>query len=246
MSPEAPRCHERCGIRGGKRVTKAERVTFTLVHGAWHGGWCWDLLVDELTRRGHRCVAPDLPFDDPTATFDSYTQVITDALSGVDDPVLVGHSGGALTIPLVALRRPVKLLVYLCPSTPIATPRPNSPTSLQQGAWDAIKTDELGRSWWQPEDAIKGMYRHLDPVLAKWAAERLRPDADPGPYALEAPPKLPSSYIYTSEDEFFTPESRRWAARNVFGIEPIEMAGGHFPMLERPSELADVLVANLD
>jgi hypothetical protein len=33
------------------------------------------------------------------------------------------------------------------------------------------------------------------------------------------------------------------SARNVFGIEPIEMEGGHFPMLERPSELADVLVA---
>jgi pimeloyl-ACP methyl ester carboxylesterase len=118
--------------------------------------------------------------------------------------------------------------------------------SLQNGAWDAVKTDELGRSWWRPEDAITSMYRHLDPALAKWAAERLRPDADPGPYPLEAPPTLPSSYIYATEDEFFTPESREWAARNVFGIEPIKMEGGHFPMLERPSELADLLVANLE
>jgi pimeloyl-ACP methyl ester carboxylesterase len=180
-----------------------------------------------------------------TATWDSYAEVITDALSGVDDPVLVGHSGGAMMLPLVALRRPVKLLVYLCPSTPIATPRPNAPTALQEGAWDAVKTDELGRSWWRPEDAMKGMYRHLDPALAAWAAERLRHDADPGPYPLEGPPRLPSLYIYTTEDEFFTPESRGWAARNVFGIEPINMEGGHFPMLERPSELADVLVANI-
>jgi pimeloyl-ACP methyl ester carboxylesterase len=221
-------------------------ATFALVHGAWHGGWCWDLLVEELARRGHRSVAPDLPYDDPTATWDSYAEVITDALSGVDDPVLVGHSGGAMTIPLVALRRPVKLLVYLCPSTPIATPRPNAPTALQVGAWDAVRTDELGRSWWQPEDAVQGMYRHVDPALATWATERLRHDADPGPYPLEAPPRLPSLYIYATEDEFFTPESRRWAARNVFGIEPIKMEGGHFPMLERPSELADVLVANLE
>jgi pimeloyl-ACP methyl ester carboxylesterase len=223
-----------------------EQATFALIHGAWHGGWCWDLLVDEFTRRGHRTVAPDVPFADPTATWDSYAEVITDALSGVDDPVLVGHSGGALVIPLVALRRPVRLLVYLCPSTPLATPRPDSPTSLQEGAWDAVKTDELGRSWWQPEDAIKGMYRHLDPALAIWAAERLRPDANPGPYPLEAPPRLPSSYIYATEDEFFTPESRAWAARTVFGIEPIKLEGGHFPMLERPTELADVLVANLE
>ena len=52
-------------------------------------------------------------------------------------------------------------------------------------------------------------------------------------------------YIYAIEDEFFTPESRRWAAQNIFGVEPIDMEGGHFPMLERPSELADVLVASL-
>jgi pimeloyl-ACP methyl ester carboxylesterase len=202
--------------------------------------------VHELTRRGHRCVAPDLPFDDPTATWDTYAEVITDAITGVEDPILVGHSGGALTIPLVASRRPTKLLVYLCPSTPIATPRPDSPTSLQEGAWDAVKIDELGRSWWQPQDAIKGMYRHLDPALAEWAAGRLRPDANPGRYPMEAPPRLPSSYIYTTEDEFFTPESRHWAARNVFGIEPIKLEGGHFPMLEKPSELADVLVASLE
>ena len=221
-------------------------TTFALVHGAWHGGWCWDQLVDELGKRGQRSVAPDLPYDDPTATWDTYTEVIADELSGVDAPVLVGHSGGALTIPLVALRRHVKLLVYLCPSTPVATPRPDSPVALQAGAWDAVKTDELGRSWWQPDDAVRGMYRHLDPALAKSAAARLRRDADPGPYPLEAPPRLPSLYIYTTEDEFFTPESRRWAARNVFGLEPIEMEGGHFPMLERPSELADLLVASLE
>jgi pimeloyl-ACP methyl ester carboxylesterase len=221
-------------------------ATFALVHGAWHGGWCWNLLVEEIARRGHRSVAPDLPYDDPSATWDTYTEVITEALSGVDDPVLVGHSGGALTIPLVALRRPANLLVYLCPSTPVATPHPDSPTSLQEGAWDAVKTDEIGRSWWQPDDAVRGMYRRLDPARAKWAAGRLRHDADPGPYPLEAPPRLPSLYIYATEDEFFTPESRRWAARNIFGVEPIEMEGGHFPMLERPSELADRLVASLE
>ena len=221
-----------------------EMAAFALVHGAWHRPSCWDLLVDELGKRGHRSVAPDVPFDDPTATWDTYEEVITDALSGVDDPVLVGHSGGAMLIPLVALRRPVKLLVYLCPSTPVATPHPDAPPGLHAGAWDAVKTDELGRSWWEPDDAIRGMYPRLDPALASWAAARLRHDADSGSYPLEGPPRLPSVYIYAAEDEFFTPESRRWAARNIFGVEPIEMAGGHFPMLERPSELADLLVAS--
>ena len=41
---------------GGEKM-----ATFALVHGSWHGGWCWNLLVDELEKRGHRSVAPDLP-----------------------------------------------------------------------------------------------------------------------------------------------------------------------------------------
>lgn len=217
-------------------------ATFGLVHGAWHGGWCWKFLVEELQRRGHQSIAPDLPSDDPTATYDTYAKVVIAALSGVDDPVLVGHSKGAMSIALVALRRPVKLLIYLCPTTPLATAPPNMPTSRHAGVLDALQTDELGRHWWSPEDAVRDMYRHLDPTRATWAAEQLRPQADPGPYPLEAPPTLPSRYVYTAEDEIFTPESRQWAARNIFGLEPVEVEGGHFPMLERPSQLADLLV----
>ena len=35
-------------------------TTFALVHGAWHGGWCWERLTPELERRGHRVVTVDL------------------------------------------------------------------------------------------------------------------------------------------------------------------------------------------
>ena len=43
-------------------------TTFALVHGAWHGAWCWEPVMAELERRGHRAVAVDLPCDDPAAT----------------------------------------------------------------------------------------------------------------------------------------------------------------------------------
>jgi dienelactone hydrolase len=35
-------------------------ATFVLVHGAWHGGWCWQRVVDRLTAKGHRVFAPTL------------------------------------------------------------------------------------------------------------------------------------------------------------------------------------------
>ena len=40
--------------------TSNEAATFVLVHGAWHGGWCWQRVIDRLTAQGHRVFAPTL------------------------------------------------------------------------------------------------------------------------------------------------------------------------------------------
>ena len=34
--------------------------TFVLVHGAWHGGWCWDRVAPLLRAAGHEVHAPTL------------------------------------------------------------------------------------------------------------------------------------------------------------------------------------------
>jgi hypothetical protein len=61
----------------------------------------------------------DLPCEDPTASFDTYTDVVCAALDSCDeDVVLVGHSHGGLTIPVVAAQRPVRDLVFLCAYVP--------------------------------------------------------------------------------------------------------------------------------
>ena len=80
-------------------------ATFGLVHGAWHGAWCWDLLVPELELRGHAAIAMDLPCEDREATFFDYADTVTAALGDSSDVVLVGHSLAGMTIPLVGLRR---------------------------------------------------------------------------------------------------------------------------------------------
>src|ERR1700735_1625644 len=90
-------------------------TTFALVHGAWHGAWCWESLAPLLRQAGHEVVAMDLPIEDGSASFEDYADVVCASLDGYgDDVVVVGHSFGGLTIPLVAARRPVGHLGYLC------------------------------------------------------------------------------------------------------------------------------------
>jgi pimeloyl-ACP methyl ester carboxylesterase len=47
--------------------------------------------------------------------------------------------------------------------------------------------------------------------------------------------------VYAAEDEFFEPAWERFMARELLGIEPIEIPGGHFPMVEDPDALAGLL-----
>jgi len=61
------------------------------------------------------------------------------------------------------------------------------------------------------------------------------------PYPLALPPDIPSAFIYAREDELFDDRWSRWIAHELLGVEPIELPGGHFPMLEHPATLADVL-----
>lgn len=81
---------------------------FVLVHGAWHGGWCWEGVVSRLTARGHTATAPTLfghgPDDDRSAvTFDTYVQGILDAIDRQPGPVvLVGHSSAGFLLQAAA------------------------------------------------------------------------------------------------------------------------------------------------
>ena len=67
-------------------------MDIVLVHGSYHGAWCWDLLTSELENRGHRVAAVELPVSDPTAGAATYAEVIVDAIDWATEPVLVGHS----------------------------------------------------------------------------------------------------------------------------------------------------------
>ncbi len=226
-------------------------VTFGLVHGAWHGAWCWDLLAAELGALGHRAVAVDLPCEDWDAGLEDNAAVVAAALDGAGaDTVLVGHSLGGITIPVVAARRPVARLVFLCALVPEPgrsldeTMRSGPKSFTREWATMPRVIHPDGSASWEPDVAAQAFYHDCPEDLAGWAAARLRRQVwttSREPCPLERWPDVDSSYVLCTGDKAMAPHWSRRMARERLGVEPIELPGGHSPMLSRPRHLAEVL-----
>jgi pimeloyl-ACP methyl ester carboxylesterase len=217
-------------------------ATFCLLHGAWHDGSCWEPLDQSLRAAGHSTVAPDMPYDDPEAGYEERIRPAMHALDGVDGAVVVvGHSVSSGDAALIAAKRPGSLLVHLCPRLGPFPPPPGAPDMFREGfPFPPRRAD--GATVWEPQDAIDAMYPRLPPEMARTLAERLRPAAAPaGEYPLPGHPDVPTVLIYAADDEIFEPAWERFMAHELLAIEPIEISGGHFPMLEDPVALADLL-----
>jgi pimeloyl-ACP methyl ester carboxylesterase len=134
-----------------------------------------------------------------------------------------------------------RLVVYLTPSTPARDLPKERPVRFKSGFEALLRYDDQGRDFLDAEDALNVFYARLDATTARWAASQLRPDADHGELELQGLPPVPSAFVYARHDEVFTTEGMVWAARQVFGLEPIEIETGHTPQLEAPNDLADLL-----
>jgi pimeloyl-ACP methyl ester carboxylesterase len=122
--------NRRCAARLASRTIAGYAATivagppasFVLIHGAWHGAWCWDLVAERLRAAGHEVIAPDLPGlgRDETpldqVSLASWADFVADLVRAAREPVvLVGHSRGGVVVTEVAERVPerVRVLVYL-------------------------------------------------------------------------------------------------------------------------------------
>ncbi len=109
---------------GSAPAPAGKRSTLVLVHGGWHGGWCWDRVTPLLRAAGYDAHAPSLTgfgerahLSSPANTLDLHIQDIQGVIESheLSDVVLVGHSYGGMVITGVADRIPgkIKRLVYL-------------------------------------------------------------------------------------------------------------------------------------
>ena len=154
-------------------------ATFGLVHGGAHGAWCWERLTPELEALGHRVLTVDLPAGDRDAGAARYAEVALDAFAVCPDPmVIVGHSLGGLTIPLLPARRPVARLVFLNAIIPrigmSAIQQNEQEDVLGQTEVSSREVDGADDSHSRSaEGAIRTFYNDLSREDAVWAANQL-------------------------------------------------------------------------
>lgn len=195
----------------------------------------------------------DLPIEDGAATFDTYADVVCAALSDCnDDVVVVGHSQGGLVIPLVAARRSVRHLVYLCALVPAVGcslfDQVSAEPDMLNPIWvNAVSApgDQMRTEWVDRTIARKLICGDCDDAAAEAVLDRLRPQSafpDTVPFSLAEFPAVRSTYVICRDDEFVSPEWSRRVARDRLGADVFELPGRHSPLLSRPSAVAEVLL----
>jgi pimeloyl-ACP methyl ester carboxylesterase len=228
-------------------------TTFALMHGGQHGGWCWDLVVDELAARGHRAVAPDMPIGDDAAGAREWAASVAEALGDDgDDVVAVAHSMGGMALPVLAGLRPLRRMVFLGAVVPmpgmsfveyLGTPEGCLAVTMPMGPDQ--EPDELGRGACSWATARRYFYPDVPESLARSAWERLRANALTvfvEPFPLDAWPDVPSTTLVLTEDTAVSPDWQRLVSRGRLGSDLVELPGSHSPFLTRPGELAEALV----
>jgi pimeloyl-ACP methyl ester carboxylesterase len=232
-------------------------ASFVLVHGALHGGWCWDEIVPRLEAAGHKAIAPNMPglAGDPTPHDQVTLKMTADFAAGIvrDQPapvILAGHSLGGSVISEVAERIPERIasLVYVC-----AMLLPNGTSVMGAGTGNNTREDSQvsadGHSVWFDPVAARDLFYNLSPkALVDKAAAHLTPQPL-GPVITPITVtearfgRVPRAYIECTKDNAIPIAMQRQmhAAQPCDPVFTLET--DHSPFLSTPQALTDCLLA---
>jgi pimeloyl-ACP methyl ester carboxylesterase len=228
-------------------MTASQPTTYVLVHGSWHGGWCWKKLLPYLESNNSRVLTPTLTglgerrhLATPSTGLAQHVEDIVNVLEYEDlhEVILVGHSYAGLVITGVAERSDrVGKLVFLDALVPedgesIFSMIPG----MEEGFTAAADSQGLVPSW-DPED-----FGVTDPDDLEWMVPRLTPmpiltHAEPVEAPLMKAKQLPRSFIHCAQFGLGAfGEKIRGEGGTVFTLNC-----GHDAMVLQPEALADIL-----
>lgn len=234
---------------------QSEVRTYVLVHGAWHGGWCWRRVADQLEALGHKVFTPTLTglgershLLTPETGLDLHIQDVVNVIEweGLESFVLVGHSYGGMVISGVAERLNSKIdaIVYVDAFLPSEG---DSVASLSDsGTSDAILGSIAGGiTEWPPLDteifAIEA--ENADWVKSKMTLHPVKTFADAsGP--TEGRENIPSkTYIRALRFQSSAFDTSLASLKGNSGWRSISMDVGHDIMVDQPAELTEILLS---
>jgi pimeloyl-ACP methyl ester carboxylesterase len=235
-------------------VAPERKTTFVLVHGAWHGGWCWRRVVPLLRRTGHEVLTPTLTglgdrahLSRPEIDLDTHIQDILMLIDMEDlnDIVLVGHSYAGMVITGVADRAPSKIfrLVYLDAFLPENGKAQIDYIPPQRAALMRKEGEDTG----MVNPLPLGLLGVTNPEDIAWASQRIvkqpyRTMAQPIHLTNEAATsRLLKTYVYCSSPATGSFDQFAAKLRNHPEWQFFEMKTGHDSMIIDPESLAKVL-----
>jgi pimeloyl-ACP methyl ester carboxylesterase len=229
--------------------------TFVLIHGAWHGAWCWDKVAPLLEQAGHEVVRFDLPGhgEDRTpaaeVTLEGYTGRVVEALDALAEPVvLVGHSLSGTVISQAAERHREKIekLVYLC-ALLLPSGKSAIEASQEDGASVILKNAEVEEDRGRILLGEEGMRVALYHDCPEEDFERARHLISPQPlFPLGTPVEVTDgnfgsvrrTYVRTTQDRAVSPAAQEKMYTDLPCEKVVSMATGHLPFFSAPVELA--------
>ncbi len=233
--------------------------TFVLVHGAWHGAWCWAAVINQLERLGDRAWAVDLPghgmnrADRAQVTLDSYVKSVAAFIEerGLSNVVLAGHSLGGLTIPGVAATIPsrIKRVVWVTALVALdGQPIVDPATSPLAAAADSqpersLTIDLMGQEF------LDGIFNDVPPphqnyVMSALCPQPLAPLFAPVAMAPYFATGIPSSYIVCEDDRTPVAGAPNWHPHFSSRLRNPTLKfikSGHEVMFTHPVECAQAL-----
>jgi pimeloyl-ACP methyl ester carboxylesterase len=223
-------------------------ATVVLVHGAWHGAWCWDKVVERLEAAGVPCVAVENPsVARPTASLADDGDNVTRVLDAIDGPVvLVGHSYGGAVITDAGAHPNVTHLVYVS-AFPI-----DGGESVSQNALVGGEEMKLPEAFlfegdvlrFAPEHATQFFYHDCTPDDAAAATAQLKPmslAAMMGVPRAVAWREKPSTYVVCADDQALPLALQQSAASRCGTV--VEIPTSHSPFVSQPDLVVDLLLA---
>jgi pimeloyl-ACP methyl ester carboxylesterase len=236
---------------------------FVLVHGAWHGAWCWEKVVPLLETAGHKVHTLDLPGlgNDKTAIVDvslaAYTSAVVDLINGIDEAVvLVGHSMGGMVITQAAERIPEKIatLIYLTAFSP-----KHGETllqySLEDEDSDVSKYKQLNEAegyMTVAEDKIQDCFYALcseedvNNAIKRLRPQALAPIATPLKLSEKKYGRVRRTYITCKQDRAISYEMQLRLKANGQLDDSTELDTDHSPFYSCPEALVEAFVSMAD